>query len=75
MVADYNTCKYTLGVDKLNQLVAYDSFLHKSVKRWHKVFWLLEAVVINANLQGLGIKKRREAAESPGFPAQADYML
>lgn len=38
-----------LGVDKLDQLMAYYSFLHKSVKWWRKVFfWLLEAVVINS---------------------------
>ena len=47
MVADYN--QYMLGVDKLDQLVSYYSFLHKSVKWWRKVFfWLLEASVVNS---------------------------
>ena len=45
VVADYN--KYMLGVDKLDQLMAYYSFLHKSVKWWRKVFWLLEVAVVN----------------------------
>ena len=38
-----------LGVDKLDQLVSYYSFLHKSVKWWRKVFfWLLEVCVVNS---------------------------
>ena len=38
-----------LGVDKLDQLMAYYSFLHKSVKWWRRVFfWLLEVDVINS---------------------------
>ena len=38
-----------LGVDKLDQLVSYYSFLHKSVKWWRKVFfWLLEVTVVNS---------------------------
>jgi hypothetical protein len=36
------------GVDKLDQLMAYYSFLHKSVKWWRKIFWMLEVMVINA---------------------------
>ena len=35
-------------VDKLDQLMAYYSFLHKSVKWWRKIFWLLEVMVINS---------------------------
>ncbi len=38
-----------LGVDKLDQLVSYYSFLHRSVKWWRKVFfWLLEVAVVNS---------------------------
>ena len=37
-----------LGVDKLDQLMSYYCFLHKSVKWWHKVFWILEVAVVNA---------------------------
>ena len=38
-----------LGVDKLDQLTTYYSFLHKSVKWWRKVFfWALEVSVVNA---------------------------
>lgn len=49
VVADYN--KYMLGVDKLDQLVSYYSFLHKSVKWWKKVFfWMMEATVVNSNV-------------------------
>ena len=46
VIADYN--QFMLGVDKLDQLMAYYSFLHKSVKWWRKIFWLLEVMVINA---------------------------
>ena len=44
--ADYN--QFVLGVDKLDQVMAYYSFLHKSVKWWRKIFWLLEVMVINS---------------------------
>ena len=46
VVADYK--QYMLGVNKLDQLMAYYSFLHKLVKWWQKIFWLLEVMVINA---------------------------
>ena len=47
VVADYN--QYMLGVDKLDQLTSYYSFLHRSVKWWRKVFfWLLEVSVVNS---------------------------
>ena len=37
-----------LGVDKMDQLATYYSFLRKSVKWWRKVmFWLLEVSVVN----------------------------
>ena len=37
-----------LGVDKMDQLATYYSFLRKSVKSWRKVmFWLLEVSVVN----------------------------
>ena len=44
-VADYN--QYMLGMDKSDKLMAYYSFLQKSVKWWQKIFWLLEVMVIN----------------------------
>ena len=38
-----------LGVDKLDQLMSYFSFLHKSVKWWRKVFfWMVEVAVVNS---------------------------
>ena len=38
-----------LGVDKLDQLISYYSFTHKSVKWWRKVFfWLIEVAVVNS---------------------------
>ena len=41
--------KHMLGVDKLDQLVSYYSFVHKSVKWWRKVFfWWLEVAVVNS---------------------------
>ena len=47
VVVDYN--EFMLGMDKLEQLMSYYSFLHKSVKWWRKIFfWLLKVVVINA---------------------------
>ena len=47
MIVDYNT--YMLGVDKLNQMMSYYSFLHKTVKWWRNVFfWILEVATVNA---------------------------
>ena len=44
---EYN--HYMLRVDKLDQLMAYYSFLHKSIKWWRKVlFCMLEVVAVNA---------------------------
>ena len=38
-----------LGVDKLDQMGSYYSFLHKSIKWWRKVFfWILEMTVVNS---------------------------
>ena len=38
-----------LGVDKLDQLMSYYCFLHKSVKWWRKVFfWITEMCVVNS---------------------------
>ena len=37
VVEGYN--QHMLGVDKLNQLMSYYSFLHKIVKCWRKVFF------------------------------------
>ena len=47
MIVDYN--KHVLGVDKLDQLMSYYSFLHKSVK-WRRdvFFWIHEVAVVNA---------------------------
>ena len=45
VVHEYN--HYMLGVDKLDQLMTYYSFLHKSIKWWRKLFfWMLEVVVV-----------------------------
>ena len=44
--ADYN--KYMLGVDKLDQMMSYYSFLCKTIKWWRKVFWILEVATVNA---------------------------
>ena len=38
----------TLGVDKLDQFASWYSFLHKSIKWWRKIFWMLEVTVINS---------------------------
>ena len=47
IVQTYN--ENMLGVDKMDQLAAYYSFLRKSVKWWRKVlFWLLEVSTINS---------------------------
>ena len=36
------------GIDKLDQLTTYYSFLHKSVNWWRKVFfWCMEVAVVN----------------------------
>ena len=48
-----------LGMDKLDQLMAYYSFLHKSVKWWRKIFWLLEVMVTNAYIIYKELAKRR----------------
>ena len=43
---EYN--HYMLGVDKVDQLMSYYFFLHKSIKLWRRVFfWMLEVVVEN----------------------------
>ena len=36
MIVDYN--KHMLGVNKLDQMMSYYSFLHKNIKWWRKVF-------------------------------------
>ena len=46
VIRQYN--RYLLGVDKLDQMMCYYSFIHKSVKWWRKVFfWILELTVVN----------------------------
>ena len=47
VIIDYNN--FMLGVDKLDQMMSYYSFLHKSIKWWRKVFfWIVEMIVVNA---------------------------
>ena len=47
MIVDYN--EHMLGVDKLDQMMSYYSFLHKTIKWWRKVFfWVLEVATVNA---------------------------
>ena len=47
MIVDYNN--HMFGVDKLDQMMSYYSFLHKSIKWWRKVFfWILEVATVNA---------------------------
>ena len=47
VVTEYN--KYILGVDRLDQRMAYYKFERKSVRWWRKVFfWMLEVVVVNS---------------------------
>ena len=47
VVQQYND--HMLGVDKMDQLATYYSFLRKSVKWWRKVlFWLLEVTTVNS---------------------------
>ena len=59
VVQDYNI--HMLGVDKLDQLMSYYSFLHKSVKWWRKVFfWILEVAVINAYIVYKELALKRE---------------
>ena len=47
VIQQYN--RYMLGVDKLDQMMCYYSFIHKSTKWWRKVFfWILELTVVNS---------------------------
>ena len=49
MVHDYNA--HMLGVDRMDQMMAYYSFQRKSIKWWRKVFfWVLEVMVNNAHI-------------------------
>ena len=49
MVHDYNA--HMLGVDRMDQTMAYYSFQRKSIKWWRKVFfWVLEVIVNNAHI-------------------------
>ena len=46
-VDQYN--KYKLGVDRLDQRMAYYQFVRKSVRWWRKFFfWMVEVVVVNS---------------------------
>ena len=47
VVAEYN--QFMLGVDKIDQMMSYYSFVRKSIKWWRKVFfWLLDLSVVNS---------------------------
>ena len=49
LVDKYN--HFMLGVDRLDQRMAYYQFVRKSVRWWRKVFfWLVEVMVVNAYL-------------------------
>ena len=59
VVEDYN--QHMSGVDKLDQMMAYYSFLHKSVKWWRKVFfWVLEAAVVNSYIVYKELARERD---------------
>lgn len=46
-VHEYN--HFMLGVDRLDQRMAYYQYTRKSVRWWRKVFfWMVEAVVVNS---------------------------
>ena len=43
--------KYMLGVDRLDQRMAYYQFTRKTVRWWRKVFfWMVEAAIVNAHI-------------------------
>jgi hypothetical protein len=43
--------QHMMGVDRMDQMMAYYSFQQKSIKLWRKVFfWLLEVAVNNAHV-------------------------
>ena len=47
VVTEYN--KFMLGVDRLDQRMAYFMFERKSIKWWRKgFFWMIEVVVVNS---------------------------
>ena len=47
VAAEYN--QFMLGVDKIDQMMSYYSFVQKSIKWWRKVFfWLLDMSVVNS---------------------------
>ena len=49
VMIEYN--QYMLGVDKLDQLVSYYNFVHRTVKWWRKVFFvIIEVVVVNSHI-------------------------
>ena len=68
VVQDYNL--HMLGVDKLDQLMSYYSFLHKSIKWWRKVFfWVLEVAVINTYIvyKELALRRRERPISHLAF--------
>ena len=76
MIVDYN--KHMLGVDKLDQMISYYSFLHKTIKWWRKVFfWILEVATMNAYiLYEVLVEKRGERlmSQPPGFQTAVDFV-
>ena len=47
VVAEDN--QFMFGVDKIDQMMSYYSFVQKSIKKWRKVFfWLLDMAVVNS---------------------------
>ena len=54
-----------IGVDRMDQLTSYYSFLHKSVKWWRKVFfWVVELAMVNSFILH---KKIQKSAELPSM--------
>ena len=70
VVANYD--QFMLGVDKLDQQMAYYNFLHKSVKWWRNIVRLLEVMVINAYVIYKKLARRREIHHSPSFSEEAE---
>ena len=62
VVADYN--EHMNGVNRMDQLSSYYSFLYKSVKWWRKVFfWTIEVAMVNSYIV------HRKVQQSLGMPS------
>lgn len=65
-----------LGVDKLDQLMSYYSFLHKSIKWWRKVFfWMLEVSIVNSYIIYKELAKSRRAPVMPQLAYRRKLIL